>query len=72
MFESEALIEAGAARCAMPERADRRGSIQRTLVRSHFRPVLDMLRITRMVAWQLFTRGFDLPALVRSLSPAKT
>jgi hypothetical protein len=26
----------------------------------------------RMIAWKLLTRGFDLPALVRSLTPAKS
>ena len=35
--------------------------------RSHFRPVLDIARITRMVAWKIISRGFDLPGLVRSL-----
>ena len=35
--------------------------------RSHFRPVMDIARITRMIAWKLFVRGLDLPGLVRSL-----
>jgi glycosyltransferase involved in cell wall biosynthesis len=34
--------------------------------RSHFRPVVDVLLITRMVAWKLLSRGFDIPALLRS------
>ncbi len=33
---------------------------------SHFSPVLDILRITRMVAWQLASRGFFLQGLYRS------
>jgi glycosyltransferase involved in cell wall biosynthesis len=33
---------------------------------SHFRPVLDILLITRMVAWKLLTRGFNIPGLLRS------
>lgn len=33
---------------------------------SHFRPVLDVLLITRMVAWKLLTRGFNIPAILRS------
>lgn len=66
VFESEILIEAG-----------RRGAdvigIPVTVVydgrrgRSHFRPILDIVRITRMVAWKLLSRGLDLPGLVRSL-----
>ena len=39
---------------------------------SHYRSAVDTARIVRMIAWKLFTRGFDLPALVRSMSPAKT
>jgi glycosyltransferase involved in cell wall biosynthesis len=35
---------------------------------SHFRPVKDIINITRMVAWRLFSRGFFLPGLWRSLS----
>lgn len=35
---------------------------------SHFRPVLDILRITRMVAWKLISRGLFLGGLLRSLS----
>ena len=35
---------------------------------SYFHPVKDIFRITRMVAWQLFSRGFYLSGLRRSLS----
>jgi glycosyltransferase involved in cell wall biosynthesis len=35
---------------------------------SHFRPVRDIVSITRMVAWRLFNHGFFLPGLWRSLS----
>ena len=35
---------------------------------SHFRPVKDIVNITRMVAWRLFSRGFFLPGLWRSLT----
>jgi hypothetical protein len=66
VFESEILIEAargGAAIIAVPVAAiyEQRGR------RSHFRPVLDIARITRMIAWKLVARGLDLPGLVRSL-----
>jgi len=33
---------------------------------SHFRPVIDILKITRMVAWKLARRGMFLGGLVRS------
>ena len=39
--------------------------------RSHFRPILDIARITRMVAWKLVSRGLDLPGLLRSLRAPK-
>jgi glycosyltransferase involved in cell wall biosynthesis len=35
---------------------------------SHFRPVLDIARITRMVAWRLVSRGLYLQGLWRSLT----
>ncbi len=66
VFESEILIEAGrrgvpltdvAVAAIYPERARR----------SYFRPVLDITRIARMIAWKLLARGFYLPGLVRSL-----
>jgi len=70
-FESEILIEAGRAgvrSVAVPIAAlyppDRRDS--------HYRSVVDTARIVRMIAWKLLTRGLDLPALLRSLSLAKT
>jgi glycosyltransferase involved in cell wall biosynthesis len=66
VFESEILIEAargGAAIVAVPIAAiyEPRGR------RSHFRPVLDIARIARMIAGKLVARGFDLPGLFRSL-----
>jgi len=33
---------------------------------SHFRPVVDILLITRMVAWKLLTSGFNISGLIRS------
>jgi len=69
-FESEILIEAGRAgvrSAAVPIAAlyppDARPS--------HYRSTLDTARIARMIAWKLLSRGFDLPALVRSLSLAR-
>jgi len=67
VFESEIIIEAARHRflCVFlpvqttyPENARP----------SHFHPVKDIVRITRMVAWRLFIRGFFLPGLWRSLS----
>jgi glycosyltransferase involved in cell wall biosynthesis len=66
VFESEILIEAarsGASTIAVPVAAiyEPRGR------RSHFRPVLDVARIGRMIAWKLLARGLDLPGLLKSL-----
>jgi glycosyltransferase involved in cell wall biosynthesis len=68
VFESEVLIEAG-----------RRGYMIRAVPvpaiyeprgrRSHFRPILDIARIARMVAWKLLSRGLYPQGLVRSLLP---
>jgi glycosyltransferase involved in cell wall biosynthesis len=66
VFESEILIEAsrlGYESVAVPVAAIYPGSARR----SHFHPVLDALRITRMVAWKLISRGLYLRGLVRSL-----
>ncbi|MEP6958616.1 MAG: glycosyltransferase family 2 protein, partial [Nitrospirota bacterium] len=62
VFESEILIEAA-----------RRGFIIRTMLismtprsgprTSHFRPVLDIVQITRMVAWKILSRGLYLRGL---------
>lgn len=66
VFESEILIEAA-----------RRGFssqiVQVTVARrsgprpSHFRPVIDILRITKMVGWKLFCRGMYPLGLLRVL-----
>jgi glycosyltransferase involved in cell wall biosynthesis len=71
VFESEILIEAG-----------RRGigsvpisipAIYLPQARaSHFRPVLDTMRIVRMVAWKLLSTGFNLQGLTRSLKKSST
>lgn len=56
VFESEILIEAARLgyRCVMVPIA----AIYRPGMRaSHFRPVLDVVRITRMIAWKLLSRG---------------
>ncbi len=65
-FESEILIEAGRAgvrSAAVPIAALYPANARA----SHYRSALDTARIVRMIAWKLFSRGFDLPALVRSL-----
>lgn len=57
VLESEILIEAArhGHRCVMVPIAAIYLAGQRT---SHFRPVLDIVRITRMIAWKLISRGF--------------
>ena len=66
VYESEILIEAGRRGVkvvAVPVSAiyEARGR------RSHFKPVLDIARIVRMVAWKLLARGLYLRGLVSSL-----
>jgi glycosyltransferase involved in cell wall biosynthesis len=39
---------------------------------SHFRPVVDILRITRMVAWKLISRGLCLRGLYRAFLRRRT
>jgi glycosyltransferase involved in cell wall biosynthesis len=66
VFESEILIEAsrlGVASVAIPVAAIYPPHARR----SYFCPVLDVLRIGRMIAWKLLSRGLSLGGLVRSL-----
>jgi glycosyltransferase involved in cell wall biosynthesis len=69
VFESEILIEAsrrGFLTVAVPVAA-----LYPVAARaSHFRPVRDIARITRMVAWRLLRSGLNPAGLVRSLAPA--
>lgn len=67
VFESEILIEgARMGFYAIPVRVS---TVYRGNARpSHFRPVLDILRITRMVAWKLIAKGLYLQGLWRSLT----
>jgi glycosyltransferase involved in cell wall biosynthesis len=66
VFESEILIEAG-------RRGVRLVDVPIAAIyeprgrRSHFRPVIDIALIVRMVAWKLVSRGLFLPGLIRSL-----
>jgi len=67
VFESEILIEAsriGVGSVAVPVAA----IYPRSARRSHFRPVVDILRISRMVAWKLLARGLCLRGLIDSLT----
>ena len=71
VFESEVLIEAarrGVNCLHIPIRVASRTGPRL----SHFRPVLDIARITSMVAWKILERGFYLRGLLVSLrsSPA--
>ena len=68
VFESEILIEA--ARLGVYASCVPIAVIYAQNARpSHFRPVLDIARIVRMVAWRLLARGMYLQGLVRSLRP---
>ncbi len=65
VFESEILIEAskaGARAISSPIPALYEGTLVRA---SHFQPVQDVLRIIRMVAWKLISRGLYLQGLWR-------
>ena len=62
VFESEVLIEAG--RGGVPIEMIAIGVAPRLGPSpSHFRPVLDIVRITRMVGWKILSRGFYLKGL---------
>jgi glycosyltransferase involved in cell wall biosynthesis len=66
VFESEILIDA--ARSGVRSVSVTIPAVYRTDARpSHFRPVLDILLITRMVAWKLLSRGLYVSGLLRSL-----
>lgn len=66
VFESEVLIEgARAGFYSIPVSID--SPPRDTALSSHFRPVLDVLRLTRMVAWKLLSRGMYPMGLYRSL-----
>ena len=68
VFESEILIEA--ARLGVRAKCVPISVIYSTRARpSHFRPVVDIARIVRMVAWRLLARGLYLQGLVRSFKP---
>ena len=70
-FESEFLIEAG--RAGVRSAAVPIAALYPPRARpSHYRTAIDTLRITRMIAWKLLSRGLDLPRLVRSLSLARS
>jgi glycosyltransferase involved in cell wall biosynthesis len=69
VFESEVLIEAGRRGTRLewvpiPAIYEPRGRP------SHFRPIVDVGLITRMVAWKLLSRGLYLGGLFRSLRDA--
>ena len=66
VFESEILIEA--ARAGVRVVCVPIDAVYSARARpSHFRPIVDIARIVRMVAWRLITRGLYLQGLVRSL-----
>jgi len=66
VFESEVLITA--ARLGIPSRAVPIAALYpQGARRSHFRPVRDIARISRMIAWKLVTRGLNPVGLYRVL-----
>jgi hypothetical protein len=66
VFESEILIEAG--RRGITSLPVSISAIYMPQARaSHFRPVVDIARIVRMVTWKLVARGLYLQGLQRSL-----
>jgi glycosyltransferase involved in cell wall biosynthesis len=69
VFESEVLIEAGWRGVKLAWVPIPAIYVPRAR-RSHFRPVADVVLITRMVAWKLVSRGLYLPGLLRSLRGA--
>jgi glycosyltransferase involved in cell wall biosynthesis len=70
VFESEILI--AAARAGWPiESVPVAALYPPSSRRSHFRPVIDILRIGRMVAWKLVSRGMYPQGLIRSLQEAR-
>jgi len=66
VFESEIIIEAGRRGCA-PLAVAVPAIYVASARKSHFRPVLDIARITRMVALKLLQRGLCPLCLLRSL-----
>ncbi|HEX7970685.1 MAG TPA: glycosyltransferase family 2 protein [Thiobacillus sp.] len=71
VFESEVIIEAGR-RGVVPLAVPIPAIYIASARKSHFRPVLDILRITRMVALKLLQRGLCPACLWRSLRPPQT
>ena len=66
VFESEILIEAAKLGYqSLPLSIET--AIRKASRASHFRPALDVIRITRMVAWKLLSRGMYPTGLYRSL-----
>jgi glycosyltransferase involved in cell wall biosynthesis len=71
VFESEILIEAarrGVRSISVPIPALYEGTTVRA---SHFRPIRDVLRIVRMVAWKLISRGFYPQGLWRIMTESR-
>jgi len=66
VFESEVLIEA-AARGVRSVPVTIEAIYEPGRRASHFRPVLDIVRITRMVAWKLIRQGLAPMGLARSM-----
>ncbi len=65
VFESEVIIKA--AQLGFKSHPVKIAAVYAVNARpSHFRSVMDIVLITRMVAWSLFTRGMFLPGLYRS------